>query len=130
VLDYDSYGEMLNDIHTSQAFQEHFSHKERAARRALDEYARKLQKAIPSAILSQEVLAGMPKEVILEVAETWGADMIVMGSHARKGLSRFLLGSVSMSVLSHSPCSVIIVKLPQSDKTAGGSARTTMAAAS
>ena len=51
-----------------------------------------------------------PKELILEEAQRWGADLIVLGSHGRRGISRFLLGSVSEAVAAHAHCSVEIVR--------------------
>lgn len=68
----------------------------------------------PYPTIKQEVHEGRPKEVILAVARDWPADLIVMGSHGRNGIGQFFLGSVSMSVLSASPCSIMIVKLPHS----------------
>jgi nucleotide-binding universal stress UspA family protein len=53
---------------------------------------------------------GNPAETILEVAEAEGVDLIVLGSHGRSGLGRFLLGSVSSQVSSHAACSVLIAK--------------------
>ena len=53
---------------------------------------------------------GVAKSVIVEAAGQWHADLVVMGSHGRKGLARFLLGSVSEGVARHSPCSVLIVR--------------------
>jgi nucleotide-binding universal stress UspA family protein len=58
------------------------------------------------------VVQGDPKSIILDNAKTWGADLIVLGSHGRKGLERFLVGSVSEAVLRHAHCSVEIVRLP------------------
>lgn len=58
------------------------------------------------------VLAGDAKTVILDEAANWHADLIVLGSHGRKGLGRFLLGSVSEAVARHTSCSVEIVRLP------------------
>ena len=58
------------------------------------------------------VVQADPKSVILDDAKTWGADLIVLGSRGRKGLERFLLGSVSEAVLRHAHCSVEIVRLP------------------
>ena len=52
------------------------------------------------------------RTAILDVAAEWQADLIVLGSHGRKGLSRFMLGSVAESVARHSPCSVLIVRTP------------------
>jgi universal stress protein A len=55
---------------------------------------------------------GDPKSKIIDVAAEWKADLIVLGSHGRKGLSRFLMGSVADSVARHASCSVEIVRLP------------------
>lgn len=52
---------------------------------------------------------GNPKKLIVEVANSWNADLIVIASHARTGLSRALVGSVAESVLRHSKCPVLIV---------------------
>ena len=56
------------------------------------------------------VLSGSPKGVILEEAEAFGADLIVVGSHGHGMLERFLLGSVSQAVALHARCSVEIVR--------------------
>ena len=52
---------------------------------------------------------GDAKAVILDAAAKWPADLIVLGSHGRKGLERFLMGSVSEAVARHAHCSVQIV---------------------
>ncbi len=54
---------------------------------------------------------GDPKSMILDQAEKWPADLIIMGSHGLKGMSRFLMGSVSDAVAHHAACSVQIVRL-------------------
>jgi nucleotide-binding universal stress UspA family protein len=56
------------------------------------------------------VREGDAKTQILEVAAEWKADLIVLGSHGRKGMDRFLLGSVSEGVARHAACSVLIVR--------------------
>ena len=53
---------------------------------------------------------GEPRSVILDMATAWGATLIVVGSHGRRGLDRFLLGSVSETVAIHAPCSVRVVR--------------------
>jgi nucleotide-binding universal stress UspA family protein len=55
---------------------------------------------------------GEPKSRILEIARNWPADLIVLGSHGRKGLLHFLMGSVSDAVVRHAPCSVEVVRIP------------------
>ena len=62
--------------------------------------------------ISTEVLFGSPDSRIVETAETWNADLIVVGSHGYSRWERLLLGSVSDSVVHHAPCSVLVVRLP------------------
>ena len=52
---------------------------------------------------------GDPQEDILKTAKTWGADLIVMGTHGRTGLKRLLMGSVAERVVRHSDIPVMIV---------------------
>ena len=49
-------------------------------------------------------------DTINEVAAEWAADLIMIGSHGRKGLGRLLLGSVAEAVVRHAPCPVLIVR--------------------
>lgn len=63
--------------------------------------------------MSGEIIEGSAKQVILDEAENWKADLIVVGSHGRRGLDRFLLGSVSQAVALHAKCSVEIVRTPK-----------------
>jgi len=64
----------------------------------------------PGLVVTPALEEGDPKSRILDVAKEWPADLIVVGSHGRKGLSRFLLGSVSDAVARHAHCSVYIVR--------------------
>jgi nucleotide-binding universal stress UspA family protein len=58
------------------------------------------------------VVEGDVSDALLDMAADWGADLIVLGSHGRRGLDRLLLGSVSEVVLRHTTCSVLIVRPP------------------
>ncbi len=58
-----------------------------------------------------EVLSGRPAEVLIEIADAKGVDLIVMGSHGRTGLDRVMLGSVSDRVIGYANCAVLVVKL-------------------
>lgn len=51
-------------------------------------------------------------EMIGEVAESLGADLIVMGTHGRTGLAHVFLGSVAERTLSRAPCPVLTVQVP------------------
>lgn len=59
-----------------------------------------------------EVPSATAKELILSEAADWGADIIVVGSHGRRGVSRAWLGSVSEAVALHAQCSVEIIRHP------------------
>ncbi len=51
-----------------------------------------------------------PFEVIIDKANTIGPDLIVMGTHGRSGVGKFLLGSVAEKVLRHAPCHVLTLR--------------------
>ena len=56
---------------------------------------------------------GDPARQICKVAQTWKADLILMGRHNRSGVEEFFLGSVSNYVMHHATCSVIAVQIPK-----------------
>jgi universal stress protein A len=59
---------------------------------------------------------GEPVEVILEVARQQTYDMIVMGTHGRRGLTHFFLGSVAERVVRRAPCPVLTIRVPDVKK--------------
>lgn len=59
---------------------------------------------------SRSVINPMPHEAIVEAAKEVGADLIVMASHGRRGLSALLLGSETQKVLIHSTLPVLVVR--------------------
>ena len=56
------------------------------------------------------VRSGEPRSIILDEAQEWDADLIVVGSHGHTGVKRWLLGSVAQSIVSHAGCSVEVVR--------------------
>ena len=82
------------------------------ARKAVKSAERKLREGKESSSLkvATKVLAGTPKQAILDEAEAFNADLIVLGSHGRGRIERFLLGSVTLAVVTHAKCSVEIVR--------------------
>jgi len=57
------------------------------------------------------VIFGMARKVVSEIAASWKADLVMVGSNEVGALTRLLLGSTARSVLRHAPCSVEIVRL-------------------
>ena len=80
----------------------------------VQERVKQLEKLFPENSVSGERLLGTIAESIIDEAKSWNADLVVLGSHGRKGFSRFFLGSVAERVAGHAPCSVEIVKQKQS----------------
>jgi nucleotide-binding universal stress UspA family protein len=56
-------------------------------------------------------IMGSAKRVILDEAENWKPDLIVVGSHGYPTWERLLLGSVSQAVVAHAKCSVEVVRM-------------------
>jgi len=84
--------------------------EQKAAKEAVETAAKLISKKKTGLLVSTAVIKGSPKQVIIEDAETFDADLIVVGSHGRVGFERLLLGSVSQSVALHAKCSVEIVR--------------------
>lgn len=80
--------------------------------RAIQTLKSKLDKSIS---LDGVLLPGPPRTLILDEAESWRADLIVLGSHGYSVWERLLLGSVSQAVVSHAKCSVEVVRNPRAD---------------
>lgn len=80
----------------------------RAGKRRLDAA---LGRAVAAGVKATGLmLAGVPADQIVRAAKKSGADVIVMGTHGRSGLSRILLGSVAQRVLTQAPCAVMTVR--------------------
>jgi nucleotide-binding universal stress UspA family protein len=56
------------------------------------------------------VREGDPRTEIIDAADEWDADLIVVGSHGRTGLKRLMMGSVAQAVVAHAHCSVEVVR--------------------
>ncbi|NOT64350.1 MAG: universal stress protein [Acidobacteria bacterium] len=82
-----------------------------SATKAAQEAANRLAQNSASQLrISTATEFGLAREVILDTAEKWGADLIVLGSHGYNAFKRFMLGSVSHAVATHAHCSVEIVR--------------------
>jgi nucleotide-binding universal stress UspA family protein len=57
-----------------------------------------------------ETIGGRAADLIVDAATMWGADLIVMGTHGRKGMGRFLMGSDAELVLRSSAIPVLMIR--------------------
>ena len=66
----------------------------------------------PSAASRQMVRDGVPADEVIDAAKTWEADLIVIGTHGRGRVAKFLLGSTAEDVIRGAPCPVVTVAQP------------------
>lgn len=89
-----------------------------AIRERLDEDARAAMTRVLTPLLASglpvisELRHGSPTEAILEAAEDCAADLIVVGTHGRSGVSHLLMGSVAERVVRQAGCPVLAVRQP------------------
>jgi nucleotide-binding universal stress UspA family protein len=108
----DDFQHNLLSSHDKRARDHHQKLMQRAEER-LNRCARRLQEKFGVERADFEVLEGEPRSRILDTAEKWPADMIVMGSYGRPFVERIMVGSVSEAVAMHAPCSIEILPLPK-----------------
>lgn len=82
---------------------------------AAEEYLSEVEKRFPDLRLKKVTAVGLAREEIARTAEAQQCDLVVMASHGRSGLARWLLGSVAEGVLRISPCPVLLMRPPVSD---------------
>lgn len=74
------------------------------------EGAQRVKARFPDWEVSRGGLVGTPAPAVMQKAESWHADLIVVGSHGRSAIGRLLLGSVSKQVATEAPCSVLVAR--------------------
>jgi nucleotide-binding universal stress UspA family protein len=75
----------------------------------------RVQSYFPDWTVRAEARSGSPASVVIERADEWRPDLIVVGSHGRSALGRFMLGSVSQKVVTEAHCSVRVARGGESD---------------
>lgn len=85
---------------------------------ALDAARKELEALIGSfkVPITYRLEVGEPAAAILRVAEVGGFDLIVMGTHGRRGLPRLLLGSVAQKVITRATCPVLTLHVTEEKK--------------
>ncbi len=98
------------DLGATAAFQDVDKAIDKEAHQRIDGVVKGIAERHPTLALRAIVEAGEPAEQVVEVANREAVDLIVLGSHGRRGLERFFLGSVAERVLRLAGRSVLIVK--------------------
>jgi len=75
-----------------------------------------MQPTSPHLLVERYLIDGDPARAVVEFAARKGADMIVVGSHGRIGISRMVMGSVAELIARRSACPVLIVKMPVTEE--------------
>lgn len=103
---YHSYYPILDDTSWT-LYQERWNRFEKLG---TEQLRRNVEVATAAGIRTEFTqVGGEPSTVICDMARSWNADLIVVGSRGRRGLSELLMGSVSSYVMHHAPCSVLVV---------------------
>lgn len=110
VLDGQVAGYPLSPVYPQSLLEELTVQAHDRANSAIKTAKEILQRAGMKVLEDHAMQLGEPRGVILDAAKTWAADLIVLGSHGRRGLDRFLLGSVSEAVAIHAHCSVEVIR--------------------
>lgn len=84
---------------------------EAGSRTKLESTLQKARETLPTT--SAVFYNGDPRDGVPKLAADLKVDLIVMGTHGRKGLSRAIMGSVTESVIRHAPCAVLAVRHPK-----------------
>jgi len=85
------------------------------AREVAGRGAARIREHFPAWAVAPETATGSPPAVLVERAEKWAADLLIVGARAGPCLDRLMLGSVSQKVLACAGCSVRIARAPRSD---------------
>jgi nucleotide-binding universal stress UspA family protein len=102
------------------------THAERVTNEAKEAAARakkRVEKLFPEWTVRAEVMIGTPAWVLIDVANKWNADLVVVGSQGRSAFKRFFLGSVSSRVVTDSHSSVRVARPPDQARDEGAPLR-------
>ncbi|HEY8547201.1 MAG TPA: universal stress protein, partial [Acidimicrobiales bacterium] len=77
----------------------------------VDEALAEMEGEVPE--VTRTAVPGAAAATLVDIAAD--ADLLVVGSHGRTGLRRFLIGSVASAVVQHAACPVVVIRLPEAD---------------
>lgn len=112
VVDTPMTASSLSAVYPASLLEELMNDSRARVRTAAESAKEILRHASLKILHAQPSPLGDPRTIILDTAEMWPADLIVLGSHGRSGLDRLLMGSVSETVAVHAHCSVEVIRTP------------------
>lgn len=80
-----------------------------AGQSAVHKCAELIRNNISNSVVTAEVLNGFVVDTTVDVATTWNADLIAVGTHRRGGANKFTLGNMARAIMTQAPCSVLLV---------------------
>ena len=86
------------------------------AQKTADETAALIREDFPNIDLTVEVMRGASDRILIELAQNWQADLIIVGSHGQGFWGRMLLGSITDSLVHHAPCSVLVARRAEHER--------------
>jgi nucleotide-binding universal stress UspA family protein len=104
----------LAGLATASAFQDTLEHLRRRGESMLHQARSAADAAgVPAESWLRDITTQTVADTIVDEARTSGCDLIVMGTHGRRGVSRLTMGSQAELVLRASPVPVLLVRIPQ-----------------
>lgn len=103
--------------HFPPAVSTYIEEQKRLSENVVEQAAACLKERLKDNKIQTDVVVGPVVDRIISMAENREADLIILGSHGRKGFAHFFLGSVAEEVVRSAPCSVQVIKIKQEAKT-------------
>lgn len=76
----------------------------------VEDFVRNIDGAVPKTNIQKKIVEGFATDEIMKEITIAKPDMLIVGSHGRHGIDRIILGSVSLFLVSHAPCSVVVIR--------------------
>lgn len=103
----------LDPIYKPEEVQ-HWVVVEHASKRACEMLEEAARTCLPVGMPRElHILAGDPSEKLVELAQTIGADLIVMSTHGTSSIAHLLLGDIAEKVARHARCPVLLIRAPR-----------------
>lgn len=76
----------------------------------VENFVRSISRTVPRTKIRKQIIEGFPTDEIMKEVTREKPEMLIVGSHGKHGIERIILGSVSMFLVSHAPCSVVVIR--------------------